>query len=1033
MKYAFFAPRTRPPALRWWAALALGIWGLQPALAQRGQGYEITEDRIAVEQPSHWRNWTLPIHAVEVLPEGGIAPHLFRSYFNLLDDRDTFRRKLKAFKPAKGQHPTLNIDSTETLDIRGNLITKKEAGKEVPVYTYWVRMGISRAGSNPEEAAGILDGDPSTYWEPDPAAPLDDWWIEVDLGRVAVVDSVVVRFAGEELGDPFRQFRILVAPDQEPVLEEAGKVDFALVGRTTAPNREQREFSFALAQPRSSPEWQGRMVETIRLVVTDTKGGQGHLIDQAQWEALAPADRGQIVYFLKDEQGLEEPVAPEIYAGLSPERQGRRDYYRRERPRLADIEVWGHGDNISLGMVEGGGSLTLTGEGFSPGAAFDGDFSTEFLHVIREKTSLVDRGVLTIDMGATFWLDGVRTSSTLPRTYIDGYKMLGSDGTRDTNGQLKWIRLTPVERENNRTALFEHLFEPFASPPRLRFLEITILNPEVGRLCMSCAGPNIAEYQLFSHGYPAEVVFSSDLIALPPGRQLGRIYWEGDTPPGTQLEIRTRTGNLQRKVVRYFDKSGNEIPQKQWNNLLGSFKGPVDTAYVVGSDWSNWSRAYQQPGERVTSPPQSAFLQLQVKLSTEDPSRTASISRIQIELLEPVAERLVAELWPLAAQAPGKLDTFSLYVQPFFIERPAAVRSAGFDEVLLTLPGASDLELLELALGVDETGERASQVFRPGAGGAFFSEAGQQLAILQNRGDSIRVRLPDLMRSLPEGQGKRTYYRVTREAEQVPVDRKNELLTAVSYGQLAPEERGEQRYFRREVDEAGQVRLREVDAATYDTLGAEEREARYFRVLLDEGGQFPFDAAGEPLDGAEYGALSSSLQGRIVGQGSLMRLRFAAPVYVNGATVDLAVRNSAGGSLAPWQGVEAGDATGLVPGEDLSIQLPLEVDPLGDFAVLPGVFTPNGDGVNEVARIAFSVFKLGASRQAQVRIYQLDGRLVWEHRQPVRSGQTAVEWPGTDRRGQRVPPGIYLCQVELDVDNKNARATTRTRLVHVVY
>ena len=63
--------------------------------------------------------------------------------------------------------------------------------------------------------------------------------------------------------------------------------------------------------------------------------------------------------------------------------------------------------------------------------------------------------------------------------------------------------------------------------------------------------------------------------------------------------------------------------------------------------------------------------------------------------------------------------------------------------------------------------------------------------------------------------------------------------------------------------------------------------------------------------------LSSRLQGRIVGEGSLVRLRFAAPVYVNGATVDLAVRNSAGGSLAnaPWQGVEAGDATQLVSGE----------------------------------------------------------------------------------------------------------------------
>jgi hypothetical protein len=291
------------------------------------------------------------------------------------------------------------------------------------------------------------------------------------------------------------------------------------------------------------------------------------------------------------------------------------------------------------------------------------------------------------------------------------------------------------------------------------------------------------------------------------------------------------------------------------------------------------------------------------------------------------------------------------------------------------------------------------------------------------------------MQSLPAGQGNRTYYRVTGEAEQVPVDRGEQLLTAVSYGQLSPEERGAQRYFRRQVDATGQVQLQEVDEATYDSLEADQREARYFRILLDEGGQFPFDAAGEPLEGADYNALSSSLQGRIVGEGALVRLSFAAPVYVNGATVALAVRNSAGGSLAnaPWQGVEAGDATGLISGEDLSIQLPLGGGPLGDFSVLPNLFTPNGDGINEVARIVFSVFKLGLDRPVRVRIYQLDGRLLWEHRQLVNSGQKEVQWPGTDSQGKKVPPGIYLCQVELDVDARDARATTRTRLVHVAY
>ena len=59
---------------------------------------------------------------------------------------------------------------------------------------------------------------------------------------------------------------------------------------------------------------------------------------------------------------------------------------------MADIEVWGYGDNISIGMVEGGGNLALTGDGFSPGAGFDGDYDTYFVHPFREKTAIVDRG-----------------------------------------------------------------------------------------------------------------------------------------------------------------------------------------------------------------------------------------------------------------------------------------------------------------------------------------------------------------------------------------------------------------------------------------------------------------------------------------------------------------------------------------------------------------------------------------------------------------------------------------------------------------
>jgi hypothetical protein len=44
-----------------------------------------------------------------------------------------------------------------------------------------------------------------------------------------------------------------------------------------------------------------------------------------------------------------------------------------------------------------------------------------------------------------------------------------------------------------------------------------------------------------------------------------------------------------------------------------------------------------------------------------------------------------------------------------------------------------------------------------------------------------------------------------------------------------------------------------------------------------------------------------------------------------------------------------------------------------------------------------------------------------------------VRWEGKDASGRQVPPGIYVCRVELEVDAKDAGSTALARLIHVVY
>ena len=994
------------------------LWGVS-ADAQRRTGYRLTSDAIVVDDASHWERWSLPLHAVDLV-DGAVRPHSFRTRYNIFDDRATFTRTLTELKRSKRESAILNADSTETLDIRGEIIRDR---KDVPLYTYFLRPGVSRVGSNAADAANILDGDPTTFWEPDPNDPVENWWVEIDLGRVVPIDELVLRFVDEDLGDPFRQFRILVAPDQEPVAEDADRVDFVSIGGTNAPNESIREFSMPMEQIRASDEWQGRMVETIRIIVTDSRQGRGHLMaDEAAWLALPAGIRGDIVYYIRDLQGVEEPVERSVYESLDADRQGRREYFQRERPRLADVEALGFGDNIGPGIIDGGGSIFLSGGNFAPGPAFDGSWKSNFLHLVWSPT--IDRGILTVDMGATFWLDAMRTSATSPRRFIDGYVVRGSDGSRDANGRIKWVRISPRSREDNSIDRFEHLLDPYADPRPLRFLEMTVVSVDPSRRGGYNTGPNIAEYQLFSRGYPAQVEFTSDLIELSSPRHFGAISWTADTPPGTKLQIRTRTGDLLGKVVRYFDKSGQEITYDAWRNLLGSFKGPADTVFVPTSGWSPWSRTYVEQGERVTSPGLRRFAQVQVSMSTTDRDIAGAISGIRIELLDPVAERVLAEVTPTEVAVAGTIDTFQVYLQPNFISAPSS--SLGFDEILLSMPASGGLRLLEMEIN---DGAGGARLFEAAGDGSYMDADGQSLTVLRQQADSIWVRVPQAVNILPDTT--RVYHRITVEGEQVPVSNDDILLSAPSWGLLEEEEKGDVVFYRR----LSSGQLIEIDQFAWSDLDeTEQGPVRYFRILRGDGAQYPFDSSGDSLTAAAFTALPSAQQGRVIGPGPRLRLGFEYPVFLNGTTVKLSVRQTDGGTStdAPWQAVEAGDADPSVDTNTLSLSVPLGGDVVEGFSISPNPFTPNADGINDVAQIGLSVFRITSSRELDISVYSLSGRRVWNDTRMVSSGVQALSWDGMDDNGQLVPPGIYVIKVDLNIDDDSA-GTVVARTVAVAY
>ena len=99
-------------------------------------------------------------------------------------------------------------------------------------------------------------------------------------------------------------------------------------------------------------------------------------------------------------------------------------------------------------------------------------------------------------------------------------------------------------------------------------------------------------------------------------------------------------------------------------------------------------------------------------------------------------------------------------------------------------------------------------------------------------------------------------------------------------------------------------------------------------------------------------------------------------------------------------------------------------DLIRNLEIIPGAFTPNGDGINETARIQFTVVKV--EDDPEVTIYDLAGS-------PMRvldRNTKGYSWDGRDSGGKRVPPGIYICQVKLAVDIGDRIAY---RTINVVY
>ncbi|MBI2505011.1 MAG: hypothetical protein HYW07_17470 [Candidatus Latescibacteria bacterium] len=611
---------------------------------------ELAGEVLRIDQLSQWETWSFPRGAVELRQDGG----------------------LQLVRFGRSTDPMLDASSFEHKTIQRGL----------------VRGGV-RVRSNPGAAALLADRDEGTWWQPDPAEGLDQGWIEVDLGRVVLLEQIRLVFPDTAGARPFRDFSVFVS-EGATVSSDADLYRFTRVATTSRPNTERRlEYH----------------------LFTLDRG------DRASGENLETSDT---LHFM-----------PVQYVRFVP-------HQLNPQAALAELEMVAVGDNIGLGTFARGGGIR-SGDKFASQAPglFDGTVDA-FWNASAARAAEAhwrDGGQwFEWDLGAVFWLDRIvlytwdavelGRSAFLAFSGQLGYEVSVSDGGRVAfaegqdriRGNFDYELLSLVDNQATpRRWIFDHHF----ARRKVRYL---FYHHEFGA---DRYGFNMWEAFLYGQGYPAAIEMESDFIDLGSPKSFTSLDWEAELPPGTAVQLRTKTGDTLEQETLYFDKNGKQVTKERYDSLVKAARGPTEEVLREGADWSPWSENYVEPGEAFRSPSPRRYIRFQLSLSTADPAVTPLLRSLSLSFQEPLVRRgAVAEIFPREAQV-GAWEEFSYRIRPEF-----SAGDRGFDGVRISIPSVA--REVRVAIGGQEVEE------------VSWKAEGDTLGIIfpqPVRRDSVEVRL----------------------------------------------------------------------------------------------------------------------------------------------------------------------------------------------------------------------------------------------------------------------------------------------------
>ena len=223
----------------------------------------------------------------------------------------------------------------------------------------------------------------------------------------------------------------------------------------------------------------------------------------------------------------------------------------------------------------------------------------------------------------------------------------------------------------------------------------------------------MAEIEIYGEGYVRRSVYRSQILDFGQPVSWSKIRWRSERPPGTSIEVRTRTGNTPSPDIFLRRGVSGRYQRLDWLTFQQNItSGEVKRVPDVES-WSFWSATYDlAAGERgedpaaawtdgttLLSPGPSRYLQIEIVLTAAS-DRTPVLHELSLLFSEaPSAAQIIAEIWPI------EVDGFEPHAFTYVVKPILRDGNRGFDRLEI-LTGGPAVAVSSVRVGGEEVMDR---------------------------------------------------------------------------------------------------------------------------------------------------------------------------------------------------------------------------------------------------------------------------------------------------------------------------------------